>query len=146
MPIADAQSMSMDQPAGPAAVSTAKWQMWTGRVLTTLSVLFLLLDAAGKFMMPVQVVEACQRLGFPVSLSPTLGVLLTLSTGLYAIPRTAVLGAVLLTGYLGGAIAIHMRAGSTLFEMVFPAILGMLMWGGIYLRDARLRRLIPFRA
>lgn len=145
MSVASAQSAAMDNPAGSTRVSTAKWQLWTGRVLTTLSVLFLLFDAAGKFMMPIQVVEACRRLGFPVSLSPTLGVLLTLSTLLYAIPRTAVLGAVLLTGYLGGAVAIQMRAGSPTFETVFPVIFGMLIWGGIYLRDGRLRRLFPLR-
>lgn len=145
MSIANAQSVSMDDPAGKYGVSAAKWQLWTGRGLTTLSVLFMLFDAAGKFLMPVQVVEACQRLGFPVSLSPTLGVLLTLSTLLYAIPRTAVLGAVLLTGYLGGAVAIQMRAGSPMFETVFPVIFGILIWGGIYLRDCRLRRVFPVR-
>ena len=145
MSIANAHSVAMDQP-GKTEVSTAKWQLWTGRVLSTLSILFLLFDAAGKFMMPIQVVQACQRLGLPVNLSPTLGVLLTLATLLYAIPRTAVLGAVLLTGYLGGAVAIQMRAGSPLFETVFPVIFGTLIWAGIYLRDARLRTLIPVRS
>ena len=144
MSIANAQSIAMNQ-RGNTELSTAKWQMWTGRVLSALSVLFLLFDAAGKFMMPAQVVQACERLGFPVHLSPTLGVLLTASILLYAIPQTAVLGAVLLTGYLGGAVAIHMRAGSTLFEMVFPAIFGILIWAGIYLRDARLRKVFPIR-
>lgn len=138
MSIASAESM-------PIEVSGAKWPLWTGRVLSTLSVLFLLFDAAGKFMMPAQVVQACQRLGFPVNLSPTLGVLLTVSTLLYAIPRTAVLGAVLLTGYLGGAIAIQMRAGSPLFETVFPVLFGMVVWAGIYLRDCRVRRVFPVR-
>jgi hypothetical protein len=142
MAIANPQSVAGEPGAG---MSAARWQLWTGRVLSVLSVLFLLLDAAGKFMMPVQVVQACERLGFPVNLSPTLGVLLTLSTLLYAIPRTAVLGAVLLTGYLGGAISIHMRAGSTTFETVFPAILSVLVWAGIYLRDCRLRQVFPIR-
>ena len=142
MAITNPQSVAMGK---RGAASGATWQMWTGRVLSVLSVLFLLLDAAGKFMMPVQVVQACQRLGFPVNLSPTLGVLLTLSTLLYAVPRTAVLGAVLLTGYLGGAISIHMRAGSTTFETVFPAILGVLVWAGIYLRDCRLQKIFPIR-
>lgn len=145
MSIASAESVAMNEPAGNTEVSTAKWQLWTGRVLTALSVLFMLFDAAGKFMMPVQVVEACQRLGLPVSLSPTLGVLLTLSTLLYAVPRTAVLGAVLLTGYLGGAVAIQMRAGSPVFETVFPVIFGIVIWGGIYLRDGRLRKVFPVR-
>lgn len=146
MSIASAQRVAMDDPAGNTRVSTGKWQLWTGRVLTVLSVLFLLFDAAGKFMMPAQVVEACHRLGFPVNLSPTLGVLLTLSTLLYAIPRTAVLGAVLLTGYLGGAIAIQMRVGSPVFETVFPMIFAIVVWGGIYLRDCRLRRVFPVRS
>src|SRR3954447_14785709 len=139
----NAQSIARNEPAGNVAASPAKWQLWTGRVLTALAVLFLLFDAAGKFMMPVPVVQACERLGFPVRLSPTLGVMLTIATLLYAFPRTAVLGAVLLTGYLGGAVAIQMRAGSSLFEMVFPVIFGILIWGGIYLREARLRRVFP---
>ena len=138
MSIASAESM-------PVEVSGAKWPLWVGRVFSALSVLFLLFDAADKFMMPVQVVQACQRLGLPVNLSPTLGVLLTLSTLLYAIPRTAVLGAVLLTGYLGGAIAIQMRAGSPLFETVFPVLFGIVVWAGIYLRDCQLRRVFPVR-
>jgi DoxX-like family len=141
MSTANAQGIGMNRPAE----TTVKWQMWTGRILTGLSALFLLLDAAGKFMMPVQVVQACARLGIPVHLSPTLGVLLTISTLLYAIPKTAVFGAVVLTGYLGGAISIHLRAESSLFETIFPAILGVMVWAGIYLRDARLRRVFPIR-
>ena len=144
MPIAGTQRFAMDEPAR-AAAPTAKWQLWTGRVLSALTVLFLLFDAAGKFMKPVPVVQAFERLGLPVALSPTFGVLLTLSTLLYAIPRTAVLGAVLLTGYLGGAISIHMRAGSSSFEIVFPAIFGVFIWAGIYLRDCWLRRVFPIR-
>lgn len=140
-----AQSTAMDEPAGNAGVSSAKWQLWTGRILSTLSALFLLFDAVGKFTMPAPVVQACTRLGFPVNLSPALGVLLTLSTLLYAIPPTAVLGAVLLTGYLGGAVAIHVRAGSSLFETVFPVIFGIVAWAGIYLRESRLRGLLPIR-
>jgi|SRR5215472_1687131 len=142
MPIVNAQNMAADERGRGA--STAKW-LWTGRVLSALAVVFLLLDAAGKFMKPVQVVQACERLGIPVGLTPSLGVLLTLSTILYAIPRTAVLGAVLLTGYLGGAVAIHMRAGSTTFETVFPVIMGILVWAGIYLRECGLRRVFPIR-
>jgi hypothetical protein len=119
--------------------------LWTGRVLSALTVLFLLFDAAGKFAMPAPVTQAFARLGFPVNLRITLGVLLTTGTVLYAIPRTAVLGAVLLTGYLGGAVAIHMRAGSSTFEIIFPVLFGIIAWAGIYLRDPALRRLFPFR-
>ena len=138
MSMANAEGISMG-----AGIAGAKWPLWTGRVFSTLAVLMLLLDAAVKFMVPAQVVQASTRLGFPVGLNPTLGVLLTVSTVVYAIPRTAVLGAVLLTGYLGGAVAIHMRAGSPLFETVFPVLLGIVVWAGIYLRDCRLRRVFP---
>jgi hypothetical protein len=105
----------------------------------------MLLDAAGKFAMPAPVIDAFRRLGFPVSLGPSLGVLLLVCTLAYAIPRTAVLGALLLTGFFGGAVAIQMRAGSTLFETIFPILLGVVTWAGIYLRDSRLANLLPVR-
>jgi DoxX-like family len=110
-----------------------------------LAVLFMLFDAVGKFVMPASVVQASVRLGFPLNLSVTLGILLSASTILYAIPRTAVLGAVLLTGYLGGAVAIQMRAGSPLFETLFPVLFGIVAWAGIYLRDCKLRQVFPVR-
>ena len=118
---------------------------WTGRVLTGLTVLFMLFDALGKFNKPPQVTEAFVRLGLPLATATSIGVLLLVSTVLYAIPRTAVLGAVLLTGFLGGAVAIHMRAGSSLFETVFPVVLGVVAWGGVYLRECGLRRVFPVR-
>ena len=118
---------------------------WTGRVLTALTVLFMLFDAYGKFAKPVQVTDAFARLGLPLSTSTNIGVLLLVSTVIYAIPRTMVLGAVLLTGFLGGAVAIQMRAGSPAFEQVFPVIFGILMWGGVYLRDCGVRRVFPVR-
>jgi hypothetical protein len=118
---------------------------WTGRVLTGLTLLFMLIDAAGKFAKPRQVTEAFVRLGLPLTTATSIGVLLLVSTVLYAIPRTAVLGAVLLTGFLGGAVAIQMRAGSSLFETVFPVILGVMAWGGVYLQQCGLRRVFPVR-
>jgi hypothetical protein len=118
---------------------------WTGRVLTGLTILFMLFDAFGKFTKPVQVTDAFTRVGLPLTMAPSIGTLLLISTVLYAIPRTAVLGAVLLTGFLGGAVAIQMRAGSSMFEQVFPVIFGILMWGGVYLRDCGLRRVFPIR-
>jgi hypothetical protein len=118
---------------------------WTGRVLTALTVLFMLFDAYGKLAKPVQVTDAFAKLGLPLSTSTSIGVLLLLSTVLYAIPRTMVLGAVLLTGFLGGAVAIQMRAGTSAFEQVFPVTFGILMWGGVYLRDCGLRRVFPVR-
>ena len=125
----------------PHALS--KGRIWTGRVLTGFTALFMLLDAVGKLVMPVQVVQACERLGFPVHLSPTLGIILLASTLLYVVPRTMVLGAVLLTGYLGGACAIQLRAGSPVFETIFPALFGIVAWAGLYLRDERVGQMLP---
>lgn len=96
--------------------------------------------------MPAPVVEAFQRLGFPTSLSPAIGIILLVSTILYAIPRTSVLGVVLLTGFLGGAVAIQMRAASPLFETAFPLIFGAMAWAGILLREDRLLALLPLRS
>jgi hypothetical protein len=138
------QNVLIDEPVGNK-VPTAKWPVWTSWAFTSLAVLFMLFDAVGKFVMPAPVVEASVRLGFPLSLSVTLGILLSVSTILYAIPRTAVLGAVLLTGYLGGAVAIQMRAGSPLFETTFPVLIGIVIWAGIYLRDCKLRQVFPVR-
>jgi DoxX-like family len=136
------QPSAMDQPS--AQVKTAsKGMLWSGRTLSGLTVLFMLFDAAGKFMLPAQVVDAFARLGLPVSQAGSVGVLLLVGTIIYAIPRTAVLGAVLLTGYLGGAVAIQMRAGSPTFETVFPVILGTIAWAGVYLRECGLRRVFP---
>ena len=130
----------------PEAVKTQSVALqWTGRVLTGLTVLFMLFDAYGKFAKPSYVADAFVRLGLPMSMSTTIGTLILVSTVLYAIPRTAVLGAVLLTGFLGGAVSVQMRAGTTTFEQVFPVIFGILMWGGIYLRECGLRRVFPVK-
>jgi hypothetical protein len=129
--------------ADPSSTAPSKGALWTGRVLTVLVILLSLLDAFGKFAKPVQVTDAFTRLGLPIATSLTIGVLLTLCTILYAIPRTAVLGAVLLSGYLGGAVAIHLRAGSSTFEMFFPVIFAGLAWLGIYLRYPALRAVLP---
>jgi hypothetical protein len=134
----------VQQTAQPGSASKAR--LWTGRILTGLTVLFMLFDAAGKFMMPRQVVEAFARLGFPASLGGAIGIILLVVTILYAIPRTAVLGAILITGFLGGAVAIQMRAGSPLFETIFPALFGVIAWAGIYLRELRLGALLPLRS
>jgi hypothetical protein len=128
-----------------ARPATGKGRKWTARALTALVTLFMLFDAAGKFMMPKQVVDAFARLGFPVELGMAIGVLLLASTVLYAIPRTTVLGAVLMTGFFGGAVAIQMRAGSPVFETVFPVLLGVIAWAGVYLRECRLGAIFPVR-
>ena len=130
---------------GGPEVQAPKGRVWTGRMLSALATLFLLFDAWGKVALPKAVVDACVRLGFPVGQAMTLAVLLGLSTILYAIPKTAVLGAVLVTGYLGGAVAIQLRAGSPTFETVFPVIFGVVVWAGIYLRECRLWAVFPLR-
>jgi hypothetical protein len=127
------------------SASVSRKRRLAGYILTTLAGLFLLFDAAGKLMQPKQVIEAFARLDLPVSLSSGIGILLLVSTLVYLIPRTAVLGAVMLTGFLGGAVAIQMRAGSPLFETVFPGLFGILVWAGIYLRECRLCALFPLR-
>jgi len=119
---------------------------WTGYIVSALPVLFLLLDAAGKFIKPEAVVTGTTDLGYQESVIFPLGVTLLLCTALYIIPRTSVLGAILLTGYLGGAVATHVRLSNPLFtHQLFPVYLGALLWLGLYLRDARLRSLLPFR-
>lgn len=120
--------------------------LWTGRVLSGAAIAFLVFDAAIK-LVPLQVViETTAALGFPPELARTLGVLTLACAALYAWPRTAVLGAILLTGYLGGAIAIHLRIGNPLFShTLFGVYLGLMAWAGLYLRDPRLQALIPFR-
>jgi DoxX-like family len=122
--------------------------IWTGRVLSGLVILFLAVDGAMKLVPIAPVTEAMIQLGYPASadLARGLGVLTLVCTALYAFPRTSVLGAILLTGYMGGAMATHLRIGSPLFShLLFGFYLGLMAWGGLYLRDERLRALIPLR-
>lgn len=122
---------------------TSKITLWAGRIISGLATLFLLMDGVMKLFKPAPVLEATVKLGYPESIIVDMGIVLTLSTLLYMIPRTAILGAVLLTGYLGGAVATHLRVSNGWFEMLFPVIIGMLVWGGLWLRDSRLRTLLP---
>lgn len=124
---------------------TSQVVLWTGNVFSAVSILFLVFDGATKVMRVPQVTEASEKLGIPTDVIPGIGVLLLLCTALYAVPQTAVLGAILLTAYLGGATAIHVRAGSALFPILFSVIVGVLVWGGLYLREPRLLDLIPIR-
>jgi hypothetical protein len=122
--------------------------IWTGRVLSGLVILFLAVDGAMKLVPIAPVTEAMIQLGYPASadLARGLGVLTLVCTALYAFPRTSVLGAILLTGYMGGAMATHLRIGSPLVShLLFGFYLGLMAWGGLYLRDDRLRALIPLR-
>ena len=116
--------------------------VWVGRLLSGLTIIFLLLDAAMKLVPLQPVIESMQDLGFmsTPALARRLGVLLLACTVLHAVPRTALLGAILLTGYLGGSIAIHLRAGSPLFSHVlFGAYIGLALWAGLLARDAQAR-------
>ena len=122
-------------------------QTIVGRVLSGLAVAFLLFDSAGKLFEVQPVIDGTIQLGYPRSIVFTLGVILLTCVVVYVVPRTAVLGAVLLTGYLGGAVATHVRVGSPLFtHILFPIYLGALLWGGLLLRDARLRQFFPVRS
>jgi hypothetical protein len=123
----------------------SKKMLWAGRILSAIPVLFLLFDGVTKLIKPASVVKATVQLGYPESIIPGLGILLHVCTIVYVVPRTSVLGAILLTGYLGGATATHARTGDQLFPILFPSIIGALIWGGLFLRDERLRTLIPFR-
>jgi hypothetical protein len=119
---------------------------WLGFILSGLVILIMLMDATMKILQLPIVLETTLQIGWPVATVVPLGIVLLLCTALYAAPRTSVLGAVLLTAYLGGAVATHARIGSPLFSHVlFGVYLGLLLWGGLYLRDARLRALIPIR-
>ncbi len=123
-----------------------KWP-WAGYIISGLMALFFLMDAVGKFIRPQAVVTATVELGYPESLILPIGIILLVCTILYLIPQTAVLGAILLTGYLGGAVATHVRIGNPLFtHILMPVFFGILVWLGLYLRDKRLRELIPFRS
>jgi hypothetical protein len=132
----------------PSEISApvSKGALWTGRVLSGLAALFMFFDGAMKLVKPGFVVQATVQLGYSESVIVPLGLVLLACSVLYAIPQTAVLGAILLTGYLGGAVASHVRHDDGPFAIVFPVIFGVLLWGGIYLRDLRLRALVPWRS
>jgi DoxX-like family len=126
-------------------VPASKGTRWTGYVMSYLPALFLLLDGVMKLIKPGFVVDATTKLGYQESVIVPIGVVMVISTVLYLLPRTSVLGAILLTGHLGGAVATHVRAFEGAFPIVFPVIIGALLWAGLYLRDYRLRNLIPLR-
>jgi hypothetical protein len=125
--------------------AVSKKALWAGRIISVLLALFLLFDGGMKLVKPAFVVEATVQLGYPESVILGLGIVLIACTAIYLIPRTSILGAILLTGYLGGAIASHVRAGDPIFTILFAIVFGVLIWVGLYLRDDRLRALIPLR-
>jgi hypothetical protein len=120
----------------PAPASNQR--LWAGRILSGLAVLFMLADAVMHILQPQPVIDAFHRLGYPVSLAVPLGVIVIVCVALYAVPRTSFLGALFLTGYLGGAVSSHVRIGDVPFNIAFPFIVASLIWAGLFLRDRRL--------
>lgn len=131
--------------SGAQAVPASKGRLWTGRIIFALVVLFLLFDGVTKVMRVRAVLDASAQLGYPVSTIVGIGITLLVCTAFYVIPQTSVLGAILLTAYLGGAVATQVRVGNPMFETLFPIIFGALLWAGIFLREGRLGALIPLR-
>jgi hypothetical protein len=123
-----------------------KKMVWAGRIMSGLATLFLLLDSVMKVIRARVAVEGTVQAGYPESTVVGIGLSLLVSTLLYAIPRTSVFGAILVTGYLGGAVATNVRVSAPLFSYILaPVYVGVLVWGGLYLRDERVRALIPVR-
>ena len=120
--------------------TNSKRMLWTGRIITALCVLFLIIDGGMKAIKAIPSMEATVELGWPENLVQAAGLILLSCTVLYLIPRTAILGAILLTGYLGGATAVMARSDTPFF---FPVIFGAFIWVGIFLRNEQLRKLVP---
>ena len=126
--------------------SPSKGAIWTGRALSALAILFLLFDSLTKLMMVDPVVKAAAQLGYPIDLLPVTGGILLFCLTVYAIPRTSVFGAMLLTGYLGGAVEANLRIGTPLLtNVLFPVYFGVMVWGGVFLREKRVRTLFSLR-
>jgi DoxX-like family len=124
----------------------SKKNLWAGRIIGGLPALFLLVDGAMKLVKPLPVVEATRNLGYSENTIIPIGLVLIACTILYLVPATSVLGAILLTGYLGGAVTTHVRVGEGLFPIILPVIFGIMLWLGIYLNDLRLHALLPLRS
>jgi hypothetical protein len=141
--------MTTPQAIGTATLPSAETndlsrkRLWAGRALTGLSAAFFILDGSMKLLKPPVVVQATIQLGYPESTIVGIGAALLVSTLLYLIPRTSSLGAILVTGYLGGAVASNVRAEQPAFNIVFPVILACIAWGGLWLRDKHLEQLLP---
>lgn len=136
----------MQASAQPAPVSKSK--LWAGIIISVLPTLMLLFSGVMKLAQPAGfgVAEEFARQGYAAKAALSIGILELACAVVYIIPRTSVLGAILLTGYLGGAVATHVRIGDPFFKTLIPVVIGALVWGGLYLRDERLRALIPLRS
>ncbi len=132
-------------PSRTQAGAISNGRLWAGRIISGLVVLFLLFDGITKLMKVAPVLEASAHLGYPVSTIVGIGITALVCTVVYAIPQTSVLGAILLTGYLGGAVASNVRIANPMFNTLFPIVFAALVWAGIFLREDRLRALIPLR-
>jgi hypothetical protein len=121
---------------------SGKSRLWSGRTLSTLAILFMAMDGGMKLFKPPFVVQATIQMGYPESTIVGIGVALLISTLLYAIPRTTIFGAILLTGYLGGAVASGVRMGAPMFNIVFPAVFGVIVWAGLAMRNPRLEKVL----
>ena len=128
--------------AGMGTAQSSKGMIWTGRIISGIVVLFLLFTTTFGLVHKAENMKHMAQYGYPESAYMPISIVLVICTLLYAIPSTSMLGAILLTGYLGGAVATHVRAGEPYF---FPIVVGALVWLGIFLRDARLRALVPLR-
>lgn len=131
--------------SGTHAGSVSKGKVLAGRIIAVLVVLFLLFDSITKIMKVKAVLDASAQLGYPVSTIEGIGITLLVCTAFYVIPQTSVLGAILLTGYLGGAVATSVRISGPLFNTLFPIVFGVFVWAGIFLREPGLSSLIPLR-
>lgn len=134
-------TLGISQTSAPAAAGRGR--LWTGRLLSGLAVLFLTFDGLMKVLMVAPVVKATHELGFPIGAVFKVGVLLLACLAVYLVPRTAILGAILLTGFLGGAVATNVHTSQPLFtHVLFPVYVAALVWGGLYLRDGRVRAVL----
>jgi hypothetical protein len=129
-----------------SAPNVSKGSLWTGRVISGLVVLFMLFDCITKILRLPQVVDATVKVGYPASTVLPIGVTLLICVILYIIPRTSILGAILIVGYLGGAVATNVRASQPAFNSAFAITFGVLTWLGLYLREPRLRALVPLKS
>jgi DoxX-like family len=142
------QAIAQDDPLAGTVTANhppSRQALWTGRVISGLAVAFLIFDSVGKLLQVQPVIDGTKQLGYSPDIVFSLGVTLLSCVLAYLVPRTSVLGAVLLTGYLGGAVATHVRVGNPLLtHVLFPTYVAALLWGGLMLRDTRLRAFIPW--
>ena len=124
-------------------MNTGKGLLWTGRILSIVFVLFMIMDGVMKLFVPPSVVEASAKMGYTASTLPGIGIALLLCTLLYIIPKTRILGGLLLTAYLGGAVASQVRVGASPFELAFPILFAVILWASLWIGEPRLRALLP---